>query len=62
MFNYDFQEKIYDHFIKFRPIKLRTPHLNGGVKRTQQADKAKFWNLMDLSDKVFNLNKMATEW
>ena len=35
-FNYDFQYELHDHFIKFRPIKPRTPHLNGKVERSQQ--------------------------
>ncbi|WP_227461954.1 integrase core domain-containing protein [Culturomica massiliensis] len=57
-FNYDFQ---YD-FIKFRPIKPRTPHLNGKVERIRQTDKTEFWSLIDLSDKTLNLNEMTIEW
>lgn len=61
-FNYDFQYELHDHFIKFRPIKPRTPHLNGKVERSQQTDKTEFWNLIDLSDKTLDLNVMAMEW
>lgn len=61
-FNYDFQYELHDHFIKFRPIKPRTPHLNGKVERSQQTDKTEFWNLIDLSDKTLDLNMMAMEW
>ena len=61
-FNYDFQYELHDHFIKFRPIKPRTPHLNGKVERSQQTDKTEFWNLIDLSDKTLDLNAMAMEW
>jgi transposase len=35
-FNYDFQYELHEHFIKFRPIRPKTPHLNGKVERTQQ--------------------------
>ena len=49
-FNYDFQYELHEHFIKFRTIKPKTPHLNGKVERTQQTDKVKFRALFDLSD------------
>nr|WP_144439165.1 integrase core domain-containing protein [Prevotella intermedia] len=48
--------------MKFRPIKPKTPHLNGKVERSQQTDKTEFWNLIDLSDKTLDLNVMAIEW
>lgn len=47
------------NFIKFRPIKPRTPHLNGKVERSQQTDKTEFWNLIDLSDKTLDLNMIG---
>jgi len=34
-----FQEELATHFIKFRPIKPRSPHLNGKVERSQKTDK-----------------------
>ena len=39
-FNDQFQEELMVHFIKFRPIKPRSPHLNGKVERSQKTDKA----------------------
>lgn len=57
-FNYD----LHEHFIKFRPIKPKTPHLNGKVERTQQTDKVEFWALLDLSDTELDLNASAIEW
>lgn len=61
-FNYNFQYELHEHFIKFRPIKPKTPHLNGKVERTQQADKNEFWSLVNLSDKSLDLNALAIEW
>jgi transposase InsO family protein len=61
-FNYDFQYELHEHFIKFRPIKPKTPHLNGKVERSQQTDKNEFWSLLDLSDKSLDLNALAIEW
>jgi transposase InsO family protein len=37
-FNDLFQAELMDHFIKFRPIKPRSPHLNGKVERSQLTD------------------------
>lgn len=61
-FNYDFQQELHEHFIKFRPIKPRSPHLNGKVERSQQTDKSEFWRSIDLSDKSLDLNLLAKEW
>jgi len=61
-FNYKFQEELHEHFIKFRPIKPRSPHLNGKVERTQQTDKSEFWRLLDLKDLTQDLNALALEW
>lgn len=61
-FNYKFQEELHEHFIKFRPIKPRSPHLNGKVERTQQTYKVEFWSFIDLNDKGLNLNNLASEW
>lgn len=61
-FNYDFQYELHEHFIKFRPIKPKTPHLNGKVERTQQTDKVEFWSLFDLSDDSLKLEYLAIEW
>ncbi|MFN7095159.1 MAG: integrase core domain-containing protein [Burkholderiales bacterium] len=51
-----------EHFIKFRPIKPRSPHLNGKVERSQKTDKAEFYSLLNLSDKLLNLAPLLTEW
>jgi transposase InsO family protein len=61
-FNYDFQHELHEHFIKFRPIKPKSPHLNGKVERTHQTDKAEFWSLIDLTNTSLNLNKLAQAW
>lgn len=61
-FNYDFQYELHEHFIKFRPIKPKTPHLNGKVERIQQTDKVEFWSLFDLSDKSLDLEFLALDW
>lgn len=61
-FNYDFQYELHEYFIKYRPIKPKTPHLNGKVERTQQTDKVEFWSLFDLSDESLDLEYLAIEW
>ena len=61
-FNDAFQEELHAHYIKYRPIKPRTPHLNGKVERTQQTDKTEFWSCFDLSDQSLDLNALAMEW
>src|SRR5512134_2111316 len=42
-----FAEKVRQRFIdwaiKFRPIKPRSPHLNGKVERSQRANREEFW-------------------
>ena len=61
-FNDQLQEELMVHFIKFRPIKPRTPHLNGKVERSQKTDKAEFYSLINLKDPSLPLNKLLTEW
>lgn len=61
-FNEAFQYELHEHFIKYRPIKPRSPHLNGKVERTQQTDKAEFWDLFELPDPSLDLNALALEW
>lgn len=43
-FNDDFQYELHEHFIKFRPIRPRSPHLNGKVERSQQTDRDEFYS------------------
>ena len=58
-FNDAFQEELIHHY---RPIKPRTPHLNGKIERSQQTDKAEFYSFLDLKDKNLNLELLLTEW
>ena len=61
-FNYDFQQELHEHYIKFWPIRPQTPHLNGKVERTQQTDKTEFWSCFDLSNQSLDLCELALEW
>jgi transposase InsO family protein len=61
-FNDYFQEELMDHYIKFRPIKPRTPHLNGKIERSQKTDKAEFYSLLNLRDDNLDLDKLLSEW
>src|SRR6185369_16918710 len=47
-FAYEFQQRLIDYGIKFRPIKPRSPHLNGKVERTQKTDWGEFYSVADL--------------
>lgn len=47
-FSYAFQELLMEYHIKFRPIKPRSPHLNGKVERTQRTDLEEFYAVTDL--------------
>lgn len=57
-----FQEELMSHFIKFRPIKPRSPHLNGKVERSQKTDKAEFYSQLNLRDKTLQLEPLLAEW
>jgi len=61
-FNDFFQSELMEHFIKFRPIKPRSPHLNGKVERSQKTDKAEFYSNLNLKNKKLNLVKLLAEW
>ena len=61
-FNYDFQYELHEHFIKFRPIKPKSPHLNGKVERTQQTDKVEFWQHIDLDQPNEVISNLALQW
>jgi transposase InsO family protein len=45
-----FQERLPEWGIKFRPIKPRSPHLNGKVERCQRTDLDEFYATVDLKD------------
>jgi transposase InsO family protein len=47
-FAYEFQQRLMDYAIKFRPIKPGSPHLNGKVERTQKTDWEEFYSTVDL--------------
>jgi transposase InsO family protein len=45
-----FQRRLMELCIKFRPIKPRSPHLNGKVERSQRTDLDEFYGSVDLKD------------
>jgi len=59
-----FAEKVQKHLmrlaIKFRPIKPRSPHLNGKVERSQKTDLYEFWPSADLRSTA--LGEALEEW
>ncbi len=61
-YNYPFQEALADRFIKYRPIKPRSPHLNGKVERSQQTDKEEFYALLDKQDKQLDWKQALAGW
>ena len=61
-FNDMFQEELMEHFIKFRPIKPRSPHLNGKVERSQLTDKAEFYSTISRNERTLELAEKLLEW
>jgi transposase InsO family protein len=59
-FAYCFQDKLREYCIKFRPIKPRSPHLNGKVERSHQTDLQEFYITANLKDP--QLNDRLEEW
>ena len=59
-FAYKVQEQLMDLAIKFRPVKPRSPHLNGKVERVQQTVLREFYALADLDDP--ELQARLDEW
>jgi len=49
-FAYPYQELLMKWGIKFRPIKPRSPHLNGKVERSQRTDLEEFYAIEDLDN------------
>ena len=41
------QQWLMDAGVKFRPVKPRSPHLNGKVERSQRTDNDEFWSCLD---------------
>jgi len=54
------QQWLMDNSIKFRPIKPRSPHLNGKVERSQKTDLGEFWALTKTDDPELDLR--LAEW
>ncbi|MDQ4119991.1 MAG: IS481 family transposase [Acidobacteriota bacterium] len=59
-FAYKFQKKLKEYAIKFRPIKPRSPHLNGKVERSQRTDLEEFYPTVDLKDP--DLRQKLADW
>lgn len=55
-----FQTRLMEYGIKFRPIKPRSPHLNGKVERAQKTDLDEFYSTVDL--KSPDLEDRLQEW
>jgi Integrase core domain len=49
-----------DYGIKFRPIPLRSPHLNGKVERSQRTDLDEFYATVDVNSP--DLPQRLQEW
>jgi transposase InsO family protein len=56
----EFQERLMEYGIKFRPNKPRSPHLNGKVERSQKTDLEEFYAAVDLKDA--NLAQKLDDW
>ena len=59
-FAYKVQDRLRDWCIKFRPIRPRSPHLNGKVERVQKTALEEFWPTADLKDPDLELR--LAEW
>ncbi len=59
-FGLEFQKAMKHHSIKFRPIRPRSPHLNGKVERSQKTDKIEFYPTVELTDPELGLR--LEEW
>jgi len=60
LFAYKVQEWLMVHSIKFRPIRPRSPHLNGKVERAQRTDLEEFYAIVNLQDP--DLRDQLSEW
>lgn len=59
-FAYKVQERLMDWAIKFRPVKPRSPHLNGKVERVQKTTLYEFYAMAELEDP--ELQTRLDEW
>jgi transposase InsO family protein len=51
---------LMDNYIKFRPIRPGSPHLNGKVERAQKTDLEEFYAMVNLKDE--RLRDLLAEW
>lgn len=56
-FAYEVQERLMRERIRFRPIRPRSPHLNGKVERSQRTDLDEFWP-MSLPRRLFPVRRL----
>ncbi|MGZ3749629.1 MAG: integrase core domain-containing protein [Flavisolibacter sp.] len=61
-FNDLFQYELAEHFVKFRPIKPRSPHLNGKVERSQLSEKSEFYATIPRKERNMGLAPRLLEW
>jgi transposase InsO family protein len=59
-FAYEVQDRLREWCIKFRPIRPRSPHLNGKVERAQRTALEEFWPTIDLAGT--DLADRLAEW
>ena len=59
-FAYQVQETLMEWGIKFRPIRPRSPHLNGKVERAQRTDLEEFYSTVDIHQP--DLAERLQEW
>ena len=59
-FGLEFQMAMKRNCIKFRPVKPRSPHLNGKVERSQMTDKVEFYPTVKIEDE--SLAVRLEEW
>lgn len=57
-----FQRTLRAEKIKFRPVRPRSPHLNGKVERSQQTDRVEFWATVDVGEPIDTLGPALSEW
>lgn len=58
-----FQKALRAKRIKFRPIRARSPHLNGKVERSQQTDRNEFWATVEKPERNLASSPSAlAEW
>jgi len=59
-FGLEFQSAMKRNCIKFRPVRPRSPHLNGKVERSQMTDKVEFYPTININEK--DLSDRVEEW